>query len=94
MPVEVNIVMDHMAAKMEQDHHKEYTNSAAGPFLQLLESLKKENLHVLVLIFRWRWVLKIRKLLSPPKNDLLFFFLLKACFKNHSEVDDTVLVLA
>ena len=52
MPVEVNIVMDHMAAKMEQDHHKEYTNSAAGPFLQLLESLKKENLHVLVLIFR------------------------------------------
>ena len=35
MPVEVNIVMDHMAAKMEQDRHKEYTNSAAGPFLQL-----------------------------------------------------------
>lgn len=35
MPVEVNIAMDHMAAKMEQDRHKEYTNSVAGPFLQL-----------------------------------------------------------
>ena len=35
MPVEVNIVMDHVAAKIEQDCHKEYINSVAGPFLQL-----------------------------------------------------------